>query len=208
MVTPRPVSPLQSPSFVQSHPCCPAPYYKCQRILIWRRVTSLWRCFCDAATKRISWPSYQLSAINIWLQTKFHAEVPFVFCEYCLPPAKAPKLTSPAKNVNKIPSRFWPPISLREQKGSLKLFLFCEEHTDIVPVSDRYLLHSGISKTNHWRDKGQGRVGVWKGACSVVGATLAEILYVRSSMRKFDTVTDKLPHYSPAWNNNSGFYQE
>lgn len=43
MVTPEPVSPLQNLSFVhtllQSHPCCPAPYYKCQRILIWLRVT-------------------------------------------------------------------------------------------------------------------------------------------------------------------------
>lgn len=43
MVTPRPVSPLQSAAFVhtllQPHPCCPAPYYKCQRILIWLRVT-------------------------------------------------------------------------------------------------------------------------------------------------------------------------
>lgn len=40
------VSPLQSPSFVhdllQSHPCCPPPHLhcKCQRILIWLRVTA------------------------------------------------------------------------------------------------------------------------------------------------------------------------
>lgn len=57
MVTPGPVSPLQSPSFVrsllQSHPCCPAPYYKCQRILIWLRVTksSLRQCLCTTVIK-------------------------------------------------------------------------------------------------------------------------------------------------------------
>lgn len=45
MVTPGPISPLQSPFFepslLQSHPCCPAPYWKCQRISIWLLVTKL-----------------------------------------------------------------------------------------------------------------------------------------------------------------------
>lgn len=73
MVTPGPVSPLQSPSFVQTHPCCPAPYYKCQRILIWLRVTksSLRQCLCTTLIKKTSWPSHmqQLDTINISSQT-------------------------------------------------------------------------------------------------------------------------------------------
>lgn len=39
---------------LQPHPCCPAPYYKCQRILIWLWVTksSPGQCLCAAAIKR------------------------------------------------------------------------------------------------------------------------------------------------------------
>lgn len=39
MATPGPVKAHPLCTLLQSHPCCPASYYKCQRILIWSGVT-------------------------------------------------------------------------------------------------------------------------------------------------------------------------
>lgn len=69
MVTPRPLSSLQNSSFVhvllQSHPCCPAPHYQCQRILIWLRMTKP----LYYQDKENVLPFIQAAAFNISSQT-------------------------------------------------------------------------------------------------------------------------------------------
>lgn len=50
-------------------------------------------------------------------------------------------------------------------------------------------------QNNGGTGEGHGPAPVWKGTCSVVEVTPVEGHYVKPSMRKHDTVADKLPRY-------------
>lgn len=130
--------------------------------------------------------SYQLSIFDC---------KPLKFCMCLAYVAKTPQPTLPAK----IPSLFMF-IVLRQTTNVRLSRCFSERSTSSSLLFQADICFFLARQTRGGTKEGQ--------ACSVVVATLAEILYVKFSTRKCDTATDKLPHYSPARNNNSGFYQE